>query len=54
MGDQGGGVDLGRWEGGNSTLQAGPRAGWLGEGACRFQLCACVCVCDVSQFKIEA
>lgn len=39
------GLDLGRWGGGNSTLQVGPRAGWLGEGASQFRLCACMCVC---------
>lgn len=37
-------MDLGRWGGGNSTLQVGPRAGWLGEGVRQFRLCACVCV----------
>lgn len=29
-------------DGGDCTLQVGPRAGWLGEGARQFRLRACV------------
>ncbi len=37
-------MDLGKSGGGNSTLQVGPRAGWLSEGVRQFGLCTCVCV----------
>lgn len=37
-------MDVGRWGGGNGTLQVGPRAGWLGESVCQFRLYVCVCV----------
>lgn len=42
----GGGQSWGLVGGGNSTLQVGLRAGWLGEGAHQFRLCVCdFCLC---------